>query len=481
MTTKILIIDDDKYTRQVLGKILVRDKTTARLDPEIIEAADGVSGVAKFIEHRPRLAIVDLFIPKMDGFAVCKKLRESAPPEELTIAVTSGVYKDPSIAAKLEADFEARFFAKPYQLKSIATFVAEALGATGRRSPAGDETSAIAKTGTLSANETAARLFWDLMEEEATGRLVLRKGQVVRQIVLFVGHPVKVTTNVREETLGNFLVMRGRIDREIQCKGMALAASTKKRLGEAFIEMGVLTPQSLIKELTAQTRYKLSNALRWAEGDWSFREGQPKNSRSNALDFAEVIVNGLAAGTRVQSPDREIAALAQAPLTLNERGEALLRQIAISVSPEFAKSFQTDITMEEIRSTGVTRAHLFRSLDVLSTCGGLIAGSRNAVPTGVSGDESEGINLKDLAAQRDGGGAGEDLYAGLFDSGSPVATNTGSNPARAAWLTTALELPDRATPRGWERPHRNCGYHRECTNLSGGSAGQRRRSGLRRR
>ncbi len=55
MTTKILIIDDDQHTRQVLGKILVRDRATARFKPQIIEAADGVAGVEAFLKLNEKL------------------------------------------------------------------------------------------------------------------------------------------------------------------------------------------------------------------------------------------------------------------------------------------------------------------------------------------------------------------------------------------------------------------------------------------
>jgi len=428
MTTKILIIDDDQYTRQVLGKILMRDRATAQFKPQIIEAADGAAGVQAFLEHRPRLAIVDLFMPRVDGFEVCKQLRKAASPEELTIAVTSGVYKDASISAKLERDFGARFFAKPYQLKHIASFVAEALGAHSPIKTAPAARSTIPSKGEFSEENNAAALFWQVMEQEATGRLLLRKGQVVRQLELFVGHPIKVTTNVREETLGNFLVLRDRIDKETQRTAMALAASTGKRLGEAFIKMGVLTPQSLISELAAQSRYKLANALRWTEGDWALQEGEPRNSRSNALDFAEVIVAELAKTTRVQSPAREISELGMKPLSLNARGEALLNQIAISVSAPFAEHFRPEITMEELRLAGVSRAHIHRSLDVLRTCGGLVIGSTDSVPSAIAVVQSEAINLKDLAANRRDAGKETNLYAGLFDQDSGPSTRTGSNP-----------------------------------------------------
>ena len=428
MTTKILIIDDDQYTRQVLAKILVRDRAMARYKPQVIEAADGEAGVQAFLQHKPQLAIVDLFMPKMDGFAVCKALREVASPAELTIAVTSGVYKDPSIAANLESEFGARFFAKPYQLKNIATFIAKSLAPQPRAATEPSAVNAIPPKGELSPESPAAHLFWSLMEREATGRLVLRKGHVVRQIELFVGHPVKVTTNVREETLGNFLVLRGRIDKETQRAAMARAAGAGKRLGETFIAMGVLTPQSLISELTAQTRFKLANALRWTDGEWVFQEGAPRNSMSNALDFAEVIVAELAKTTQVQSPAAAIKELARKPLSRNKRGSALLKQIALSISPRFAKHFRADITMEELRLAGVSRAHIYRSLDVLQSCGGLVVGAADSVPMAIAVAESEAIHLAELTDYQNSESVATSLYAGLFDHEPSAGARTGSHP-----------------------------------------------------
>ncbi len=448
--TKILIIDDDQYTRQVLGKILVRDRATAYLKPEILEAADGVVGVEMFRKHRPKLAIIDLFMPKVDGFEVCRRLRDMAPADELTIAITSGVYKDPSIAAKLSSEFDARFFAKPYQLKHIAEFVAEALGPSQSAPTTPTSSSEVQPKGELSRDYGAACLFWELLEKEATGRLLLRKGQVMRQVELFVGHPIKVTTNVREETLGNFLALRGVIDKETQRTAMALATSTKTRLGEALIRMGVLTPQSLISELTAQSRFKLANALRWTDGDWIYRVGEPRSSRSNALDFAEVIVAELARTTRVQSPTETIAELAQKPLSLNARGTALLKQIALSVSAQFSEHFRPDITMEELRLAGVSRAHIYRSLDVLQTCGGLVVGSSDAVPSTIATAESEAINLKSLTTNKGAAVTEANLYAGLFNQ--DAATRSGANPleqlgSKQLWTKEDLQTENTA-PNG---------------------------------
>ena len=263
MASSILIIDDDKFTRQVLSKILQRDETIAAFKPTIVEASNGMEGLRLFDVHKPELVIVDLLMPKMDGFAVCRQLREKVNKDKLTIAVTSGVYKDAAIAERLRDEFQAIFFAKPYQIKKIAQFVAKVLSPGRLITEEGisdDEDSPL--SGSLK-KRSAAKLFLDFLEDEKSGRLLLRRGQVVRQIELFVGHPVSITTNLREETLGHFLQAKKRISHEDHRLAMNLASKNRIRFGEAAIEMGLLTPNDLLEELTAQTRFKLVNALRW--------------------------------------------------------------------------------------------------------------------------------------------------------------------------------------------------------------------------
>lgn len=67
---KILIVDDDPDIQNALTTILEVN------DFEVITADDGIEGLAKLREVKPDLMILDLLMPKMDGFAVCKELKD---------------------------------------------------------------------------------------------------------------------------------------------------------------------------------------------------------------------------------------------------------------------------------------------------------------------------------------------------------------------------------------------------------------------
>jgi DNA-binding response OmpR family regulator len=70
MKTKILVVDDDKHTRNLVKVFLGKEGF------EFLEAGDGEAAL-KVLDATPiRMAIVDLMMPKMDGFELCEKIRE---------------------------------------------------------------------------------------------------------------------------------------------------------------------------------------------------------------------------------------------------------------------------------------------------------------------------------------------------------------------------------------------------------------------
>jgi len=70
MREKILIVDDDPDILDALTMILETK------DYQVVSARDGVEGLANLKAEKPDLLILDLLMPKMDGFAVCKELQD---------------------------------------------------------------------------------------------------------------------------------------------------------------------------------------------------------------------------------------------------------------------------------------------------------------------------------------------------------------------------------------------------------------------
>jgi len=70
MAEKILVVDDDPD---------ILDATTMILESQgyrVVTARDGIEGLAVLKAENPNLMILDLMMPKMDGFEVCKELQD---------------------------------------------------------------------------------------------------------------------------------------------------------------------------------------------------------------------------------------------------------------------------------------------------------------------------------------------------------------------------------------------------------------------
>lgn len=70
MPYKILVVDDDPDIREALSMILESKNY------HVVTAQDGIEGLATLKAENPDLLILDLLMPKMDGFAVCKELQD---------------------------------------------------------------------------------------------------------------------------------------------------------------------------------------------------------------------------------------------------------------------------------------------------------------------------------------------------------------------------------------------------------------------
>ena len=79
-----LIIDDDAVFRVTVGDYLEE----AGFDVQ--EAEDGHSGLAAFEKLCPDIILLDVMMPDMDGFTLCKKLRDSSESNNVPILMITG-------------------------------------------------------------------------------------------------------------------------------------------------------------------------------------------------------------------------------------------------------------------------------------------------------------------------------------------------------------------------------------------------------
>jgi two-component system, OmpR family, alkaline phosphatase synthesis response regulator PhoP len=72
--TAILIVDDEDYLRVLLEQTL--EDLEAAHGVRLLFAADGAEGLAMMREHRPRLVFLDIMMPRLNGFDVCRAVSQ---------------------------------------------------------------------------------------------------------------------------------------------------------------------------------------------------------------------------------------------------------------------------------------------------------------------------------------------------------------------------------------------------------------------
>ena len=107
--TKILVIDDDSNICELLRMYLEKEGY------EVRTASDGSEGIAVFRMYEPDLVLLDVMMPKKDGWAVCRELRmHSSKP--IIMITAKGETLDKVLGLELGAD---DFIVKPLDMKEV--------------------------------------------------------------------------------------------------------------------------------------------------------------------------------------------------------------------------------------------------------------------------------------------------------------------------------------------------------------------------
>jgi two-component system response regulator VicR len=113
MDKKILIVDDEKPIVDVLKFNLEKDGY------ETMEAYDGESAVQMALANNPDLIILDVMLPGIDGFTVCKKLRQRLTCPIIMLTAKEEVV-DKIIGLELGAD---DYMTKPFSVRELTARV----------------------------------------------------------------------------------------------------------------------------------------------------------------------------------------------------------------------------------------------------------------------------------------------------------------------------------------------------------------------
>lgn len=124
MTKKVLIVDDEKNIAISVQFLMKREGF------EVLVAHDGEEGLTKIRSEHPDLVLLDVMMPKLDGFEVCKAVRSDPELADIRIIMLTAKGRDAEKEKGISLGADA-YMAKPFSTSELVDKVNEILKAAG--------------------------------------------------------------------------------------------------------------------------------------------------------------------------------------------------------------------------------------------------------------------------------------------------------------------------------------------------------------
>src|SRR5258708_19886605 len=119
--TSLLVIEDDDNISTAIGEYFSRAGYTVNTAP------DGIAGIEAAVKSRPDVVVLDLMLPKMDGLAVCKELRQKHPQMPILMLTPKDDVVDKVLGLEMGAD---DYITKPFSLRELEARIKSVLRRT---------------------------------------------------------------------------------------------------------------------------------------------------------------------------------------------------------------------------------------------------------------------------------------------------------------------------------------------------------------
>lgn len=124
---KVLIVDDEEFVRQL---IQIKLKFCGI---ETVEAGNGIEAIEKAAAEKPDLILLDVMMPKMNGFEACQRLKANQETAHIPIVMLTA-RGDPSAKERGENAGAMEYLTKPFSPQKLAERVIEILRQSEARS-----------------------------------------------------------------------------------------------------------------------------------------------------------------------------------------------------------------------------------------------------------------------------------------------------------------------------------------------------------
>ena len=125
---KVLVADDDKNICELLRLYLVKEGF------QVVLAGDGEEALARFSAENPDIILLDVMMPRLDGWQVCREIRKKSQCPIIMITAKGETF-DKVLGLELGAD---DYVVKPFETKEIVARIKAVLRRTGKSAAEND-------------------------------------------------------------------------------------------------------------------------------------------------------------------------------------------------------------------------------------------------------------------------------------------------------------------------------------------------------
>ena len=178
---KVLIVEDEKNIVDILRFNLQREGY------QTMEAYDGADGLEKARTGNPDLILLDVMLPKMIGFDVCKQLRSEGNNVPVIILTAREEEADKVLGLEIGAD---DYITKPFSMRELVARVGANIRRTAMSAPASATASAaMPVSGELSINTDSHQVF-------RAGKAIDLTQREYELLTFLASHPNKVYSRI---------------------------------------------------------------------------------------------------------------------------------------------------------------------------------------------------------------------------------------------------------------------------------------------
>ncbi len=120
LQNRIVVVDDEPNLREAVAFILEDEGF------DVATAIDGVDGLEKVCAVKPKVVLLDLMMPRMDGYEVCERIRGHEELAGIFIIIATAMGNESAEHKALEVGADL-FMSKPFETEAVVHVIREVL------------------------------------------------------------------------------------------------------------------------------------------------------------------------------------------------------------------------------------------------------------------------------------------------------------------------------------------------------------------